>query len=63
MIHCTNIFSCCGRERNTRRIIPICHGTDEIELQKQHETSDSTEKIKITKETCPVRFRNLQINW
>ena len=41
----------------------MCHGTDEIELQKQHEISDSTEKIKIAKETCPVRFRNLQINW
>ena len=61
MLHFTDIISCCGRVRNPRRIIPICHRTGDIELQKQHETSDPTEKIKHTSEQCPVKFKNLEI--
>ena len=62
MPHYLNIFSCCGRGRNKRRILPLCHEVEDVELQKPDENNVDPGQAKKNDE-CPVRFRNLEINW
>ena len=60
MLKCANIFTCCGRQHNTSRIIPLCYVTQDAEIQEQQENNDIPEMLN-RNELDSKKFLNLDI--